>query len=337
MKGARSNESSPSSTLNLRIPTWTSAEGAKATLNGKPLSLPPPGNLSITKNWTSSDIITLDLPLSLRTEAIKDDRAEYASVHAILYGPYLLAGLSRGDWDINTTSTGSLSDWITPIPSDYNSHLISLSQTSGNGTFVLANSNQSIIKMEKCPEAGTDSAIKATFRLISRPTSKVFSEPKEFIGQSVMLEPLDYPGTLMKHWGKDESIVVETFSDESGSSEFRLVSGLDGKDDTVSLESEDHEGCFIYSGVDYEPGLGVKLGCSGEYPDDDDAFKQAASFKLETGISQYHPISFVAKGGSERNFLLVPLYSLRDESYTVYFNIHGIGLPPESEHRLWDH
>ncbi|XP_031100479.1 uncharacterized protein LOC116004529 [Ipomoea triloba] len=331
-------ESSPPSTLNLRIPTWTSAEGAKATLNGKPLSLPPPGNfLSITKNWTSSDIITLDLPLSLRTEAIKDDRAEYASVHAILYGPYLLAGLSRGDWDINTTSAGSLSDWITPIPSDYNSHLISLSQKSGNGTFVLANSNQSIIKMEKCPEAGTDSAIKSTFRLISRPTSKVLSEPKELIGQSVMLEPLDYPGTLMKHWGKDESIVVETFSDESGSSEFRLVSGLDGKDDTVSLESEDHEGCFIYSGVDYEPGLGVKLGCSGEYPDDDDAFKQAASFKLETGITQYHPISFVAKGGSERNFLLVPLYSLRDESYTVYFNIHGIGLPPESEHRLWDH
>nr|GMD17792.1 uncharacterized protein LOC109235257 isoform X2 [Ipomoea batatas] len=309
-------ESSPSSTLILRIPTWTSAEGAKATLNGKTF---------------------VSATTSLRTEAIKDDRAEYASVHAILYGPYLLAGLSRGDWDINTTSTGSLSDWITPIPSDYNSHLISLSQTSGNGTFVLANSNQSIIKMEKCPEAGTDSAIKATFRLISRPTSKVLSEPKEFIGQSVMLEPFDYPGTLMKHWGKDESIVVETFSDESGSSEFRLVSGLDGKDDTVSLESEDHEGCFIYSGVNYEPGLGVKLGCSGEYPDDDDAFKQAASFKLETGISQYHPISFVAKGGSERNFLLVPLYSLRDESYTVYFNIHGIGVPPESEHRLWDH
>lgn len=259
-----------------------------------------------------------------------DDRAEYASVHAILYGPYLLAGLSQGDWDISTTSTGSLSDWITPIPSDYNSHLISLSQESRNGTFVLANSNQSIIKMEKFPEAGTDSAIKATFRLISRPTAKVFSEPKEFIGQSVMLEPFDYPGTIMTHQGKDESIVVTTFSDENDSSEFRLASGLDGKDDTVSLESEDHEGCFVYSGVD----LSVKLGCNAE--SSDDAFKQAASFKLQTGISQYHPISFVAKGGSERNFLLAPLYSLRDESYTVYFNIHGIELSPESELRLSD-
>jgi hypothetical protein len=39
-----------------------------------------------------------------------------------------------------------------------------------------------------------------------------------------------------------------------------------------------------------------------------------------TPLRQYHPISFVAKG-LRRNFLLEPLYSLRDEFYTVYFNL----------------
>jgi len=35
-------------TLNFRVPTWTSLDGAKAILNGETLSLPTPGvNLSL--------------------------------------------------------------------------------------------------------------------------------------------------------------------------------------------------------------------------------------------------------------------------------------------------
>lgn len=34
---------SKSSSLNLRIPTWTQSNGAKATLNGQSLTLPAPG------------------------------------------------------------------------------------------------------------------------------------------------------------------------------------------------------------------------------------------------------------------------------------------------------
>ncbi|TMW88862.1 hypothetical protein EJD97_017971 [Solanum chilense] len=308
------------STLNLRIPSWTHSSGAKATLNGKDLSLPTPGNfLAITKTWGQGDKITLELPMILRTEAIQDDRPEYASVQAILYGPYLLAGHSSGDWDIETKSTTALSDLITPVPADYNSDLISLMQESGNSTFVLTNSNQSI-QMEKYPEAGTDAAVSSTFRLISLDKSSVKpSQHKDIIGKRVMLELFDLPGMFISHQGQEQSLGIAASSDDGGSL-FRLTAGLDGKDNTVSLESEAEKGCFIYSSVDYQSSSTVKLSCNSK--SSDAGFKQASSFKLGDGISEYHPISFVAKG-AKRNFILSPLLSFRDESYTVYFNIQS--------------
>ncbi|KAL3828163.1 hypothetical protein ACJIZ3_016965 [Penstemon smallii] len=301
------------STMNLRIPLWTYSNGARMSLNGQDIPLANPGNfLPVTRNWSPGDKITLELPMSFRTEAIKDDRPQYSSLQAILYGPYLLAGLTDGDWDIKA-KPDSFSEWITPIPSEYNSHLISLSQETGNSTFILMNSNQSI-KMENFPESGTDSAVSSSFRLILKnPTSEKYSNPKDAIGKLVMLEPLNFPGMFVVHNGEERSVGVS----DSGGSVFRLVDGLDGKDGSVSLEPEERKGCFVYSGVDYTAGKSVDLGCNND--SSDVGFNQAASFTLRKGLSEYHPISFVAKG-VQRNFLLVPLLSLRDESYTVYFN-----------------
>ncbi|KAH9741132.1 proline-tRNA ligase (DUF1680) [Citrus sinensis] len=306
--------------LNLRIPTWTSSNGAKATLNGQDLPLPSPGNfLSVTKTWSSDDKLTIQLPLTLRTEAIQDDRPEYASIQAILYGPYVLAGHSIGDWDITESAT-SLSDWITPIPASYNSQLITFTQEYGNTKFVLTNSNQSIT-MEKFPKSGTDAALHATFRLILNDSSgSEFSSLNDFIGKSVMLEPFDSPGMLViQHETDDELVVTDSFIAQ-GSSVFHLVAGLDGGDRTVSLESETYKGCFVYTAVNLQSSESTKLGCISESTEA--GFNNAASFVIEKGLSEYHPISFVAKGAN-RNFLLAPLLSLRDESYTVYFDFQS--------------
>ncbi|KAL3647607.1 hypothetical protein CASFOL_008575 [Castilleja foliolosa] len=300
-----------SSTLKLRVPLWTHSNGSKASLNGEELPLSAPGNfLSITKSWRTEDEISLDLPLILRCEAIKDDRTEYASLWAFLYGPYLLAGLSSGDWNIKIEPNTSLSDYFTPIPSDYNSHLITLAQEFENSTYVLTNSDN-LLKMDKKPEPGTDNALKATFRLI-------VENPEPETGKLVKLELFDFPDTFFSHDGDSKVLGVSDFSsDGKSSSVFRLVAGLDGKNGTVSLESDRENGCFVYSGLVNGPGLSVKLNCSsGSF---DAEFRQATSFLLQDGISKYDPISFVAKG-VERNFIVVPLLSLRDESYTVYFN-----------------
>ncbi|KAF8396116.1 hypothetical protein HHK36_017728 [Tetracentron sinense] len=308
-----------SSTLNLRIPLWTYSNGAKAALSDRNLPLPNPGNfLSITKKWSPTNKLTLELPISLRTEAIQDDRPEYASIQALLYGPYLLAGLSSGDWDIKTGTASSLSDWITAIPATYNSHLISLAQGSSNASYVFTNSNHSIT-MEKFPESGTDSAVHATFRLIPKDVNfSHFSLPMDAIGESVMLEPYDLPGMVVVQQGPNDNLAVANAASGKRLSVFRVIAGLDGKANTVSLESESLKGCFVYSGVNYNAGTSIKLSCQSGSADA--GFQQAASFTLKEGMSEYHPISFVAKG-TNRNFLLAPLLSLRDESYTVYFNI----------------
>uniref|UniRef100_A0A0D3EFX0 Uncharacterized protein n=1 Tax=Brassica oleracea var. oleracea TaxID=109376 RepID=A0A0D3EFX0_BRAOL len=91
------------STLNLRIPVWTNSEGAKVPLDGQSLKVPASGNfLSMKQNWKSGDQVTMELALSIRTEAIKDGRPEYSSLKAILYGPSLLAGHTSKNWSITT-------------------------------------------------------------------------------------------------------------------------------------------------------------------------------------------------------------------------------------------
>lgn len=303
------------STLNFRLPSWTRLDGAKGILNAETLSLPTPGNfLSITRQWSASDKLTLQLPLTTRTEAIKDDRPEYASVQAILYGPYLLAGhTTGGDWDLKTGADNA--NWITPIPATYNSQLVSLFQDFGEPTFVLANSNQSLA-MQKLPESGTDSAVQATFRLVLQESSPKFSALADTKDRPVVLEPFDLPGMNVIHQGADKPLLIADSSNGGPSSVFLVVPGLDGRNETISLESQSNKGCYVYSGI--SSNAGVKLSCKS---DSDATFNQATSFVSREGLSQYHPISFVAKG-AKRNFLLEPLFSFRDEHYTVYFNIH---------------
>ncbi|XP_052733858.1 uncharacterized protein LOC108340425 isoform X2 [Vigna angularis] len=308
---------SASSTLHFRLPSWTSPDGAKGVLNGESLSLPTPGSfLSITRQWSASDKLTLQLPLTVRTEAIKDDRPQYASVKAILYGPYLLAGhISGGDWD-DLKIEANDADWILPIPASYNSQLVSFFQDFEKSTFVLANSNQSFA-MQKLPESGTDLALKATFRLVLKESSSKFSTLADANDRSVMLEPFDLPGMNVVHQGADKPLLIEDSSKGKPSSVFVVVPGLDGRNETISLESENDKGCYVYSGL--SSSAGVKLSCKSD-SDSDSSFNQATSFVAREGLSQYHAISFVAKGVS-RNFLLQPLLSFRDEPYTVYFNI----------------
>ncbi|GAU48668.1 hypothetical protein TSUD_87500 [Trifolium subterraneum] len=75
-----------SSTLNFRLPSWTRADSAKAILNTETLSLPAPGNfLSITRQWSASDKLTLQIPLTIRTEAVKGSFARQSMKEYIDY------------------------------------------------------------------------------------------------------------------------------------------------------------------------------------------------------------------------------------------------------------
>ncbi|KAJ0230718.1 Proline-tRNA ligase [Hirschfeldia incana] len=305
------------STLNLRIPVWTNSESAKVSLNGQSLKVPASGNfLSIKQNWKSGDQVTMELPLGIRTEAIKDDRPEYASLQAILFGPYLLAGLTSRDWSITTQAKDGI--WISSIPETHNSHLVTLSQQSGNTSYVLSNNNQTIT-MEVSPAPGTQAAVAATFRLVTADSKgRISSGPEDLIGSQVMIEPFDFPGMLVTQ-ATDSSLAVQGSSPtDKEASSFRLVAGVDGKKGSVSLVLESKKGCYVYSDQTLKPGMKLKLTCDSDASDE--KFKQAASFGLKKGMSEYNPMSFVMNG-VQRNFVLSPLFSLRDETYNVYFSL----------------
>ena len=169
--------------------------------------------------------------------------------------------------------------------------------------------------MYQQPKSGTNEAVHATFRLIRQdPARSNLRLQKHSIGRSVMLEPFDLPGMVIMHQGPNNTLKVSAASSAGAKSVFKVVAGLDGNQNSVSFESRDQQGCFIYS-----DGADVKLACK---ENGGAGFEERVSFTMSRGLREYHPISFVAKGAN-RNFLLEPLLSLRDEAYTVYFNISG--------------
>uniref|UniRef100_A0A0D6R5B9 Alpha-L-arabinofuranosidase B arabinose-binding domain-containing protein n=1 Tax=Araucaria cunninghamii TaxID=56994 RepID=A0A0D6R5B9_ARACU len=339
------------SIVNIRIPLWTTLSGAKVTLNDEKLLLPDPGNfLTIAREWEAQDKLSLFFPVPIRTERIKDDRLKFASVQAILFGPYVLAGMTYGDWDLSVKNENSFSEWVTAVPNSYSSHLFSFCQEGkiseslvpDNNTLVFSQSNDGIF-MKPFPVAGTNNATNATFRIIELiPDPRIREVIKrdmasimDYVGSEVYLEPFAFPGMLVVHNGVDNPLSIISRpnfidGDEHCSAGiciphlpeldavFKVLPGLDGQNDSVSFESASLPNCFLYGATGNLVGQAVQLSCKPSLVDRE--FKHATSFIANAGIAKYHPISFIARG-TKRAYLLSPLMAFRDESYTVYFNI----------------
>ncbi|MET8765089.1 beta-L-arabinofuranosidase domain-containing protein [Lentzea sp. NPDC004782] len=102
-------------TMRLRIPAWTS--GATINVNGVAQDVPatPGSYASLTRSWTSGDVVTLRLPMRVVVQPANDN----PNVVALTYGPAVLAGnygntslSALPSLDVNSvtrTSTSSLS------------------------------------------------------------------------------------------------------------------------------------------------------------------------------------------------------------------------------------
>lgn len=276
-----------------------------------------------------------------------DDRRSYSSLHAIMYGPFVMTGLSTGEWKLG--HLGNLSKWMHPVPAAYRSQLSTFSQdhvTKGqySGPLVMACDNGTAV-MSFVPVDGTNQCGLATFR-VADPLGD-HSQKIAHGKRLVSLELFSQPGRFLKHNGKDSLISAgppncleytavhdelwnqklvknsersKTLGDcPTEDSMFIFLPGLRGKSDTVSFEAASQPGCFLSSSSDATsvPG-GVFLRC--KTSKNDSTFDAMSTFSVQTGVAAYHPLSFIAQG-EYRNFLLAPLNSLRDETYTIYFDI----------------
>lgn len=321
------------------------------------------GFLTITKLW-ANDTLTLHFPITLRTEAIKgmdsqinisslhfpsvstlnyrlnwsfffsDDRPEYASIQAVLFGPHLLAGLTHGKlpvtdsshsndgltagiWEVDATGAASVAGWVTPLHSEtLNSQLVTLKQSIGGRTLVLSVSiADAKLEMQQQPAPGTDACVHATFRAYGQAGGSS-SSSQLLRGPNVTIEPFDRPGMAVTNGlavgcrgGRDTL--------------FNAVPGLDGAPGSVSLELATRPGYFVATapaamGANATTQVVCRANKGGA------AFRRAASFARAPPLRRYHPLSFAARG-TARNFLLEPLRSLQDEFYTVYFSLVSDG------------
>jgi len=190
---------------------------------------------------------------------------------------------------------------------------VTLVQESGGKAFVLSAVNGSLTMQERPKDGGgTDAAVHATFRLIPQgsPGAGAMNSTA-----SVMLEPLDMPGMVVT-----DKLTVS--AEKSSGALLDVVPGLDGSPGSVSLELRARLGCFLVGGG-RRRGKKVEIGCGGVRKRGGDGgagFRRAASFARAEPLRRYHPVSFAARG-VRRSFLLEPLFTLRDESYAIYFNL----------------
>jgi len=78
--------------LHIRVPYWATL-GVEVKVNGRPVDVQakPTSYLTLKREWKDGDRVEVRLPMSLHTHAMPDD----PELAAILYGPCVLAGLTR--------------------------------------------------------------------------------------------------------------------------------------------------------------------------------------------------------------------------------------------------
>lgn len=81
--------------LNLRIPSWV--DKASVSVNGKHQDVAPGGFALLRRNWKDGDQVDLELPLTMRLEAL-DPR--HADTVALMSGPLVLFGLGEHNADV---------------------------------------------------------------------------------------------------------------------------------------------------------------------------------------------------------------------------------------------
>lgn len=108
-------------TVRLRIPAWAQSEAA-IHVNGVPQSAATSkGFATLRRRWKNGDLITLVLPMKLRTEPLPANGTPHSSVRALLFGPTVLFALRepgdvgplrfRGDSLLKAEQTGE-QEWM---------------------------------------------------------------------------------------------------------------------------------------------------------------------------------------------------------------------------------
>ena len=265
--------------------------------------------------------IRLQLPVELHAERLQDSRCKYRDLHALLYGPLVLAGLTSSD-----ELQGRVEDLhasIRPVPLVARQELVSLSGQSGGqheGSSRLGNSEGSrasdplvthlpngalVLKPLRNPgysfpevrRGGSDDANAATFRLVRMENHTValesFGRPNQYVGEA------DAGGGV-------RILLLRTVAAGAKLPRFRRHDGPNGE---VLLESSIQPGAYVTMSPDGDGTLQLAAQSPQSPP---------LPLHVVPSAAEYPPASFWADAYDGRAVLLWPLNEMIDETYTVY-------------------
>jgi hypothetical protein len=333
---ASASSATPRASLIVRIPAWASGAGLSATLNGVPLprdtaSGPTPGEfLVVRRAWRAGDTLALRLPLGagLRAERIADEREPFRRLHALLYGPLVLAALTEGPRALAAAgpTASQLAAASAPVPADARAAMTSLRGCAGNGSpgagLLLAHGHNGGFdtRLVSTPSempgpasrraGGTDEHAAATWRVLALRSGVV------------ALEASHRPGAFLCADGA--TAVLRVAEEDSGDVLAPRVPAcaewtphaLPAPQGATAYESVAARGAFLRAALG--GALAVTAGGGGESDAD-------ACFAHERPMATLPAVAFWARAATPpgRRFLLLPLSDIIDEQYSAYVELQA--------------
>ena len=133
--------------------------------------------LTLRRRWATGDVLKLELPMCVRTERLADARVRYSSLHSVLCGPVVLAGLTHGPRTI-IGDPARPHDWLRPVPASAASELRSLRLGGGGppggasgGYVAVGASGLRVVTSKALPKPPAFNAPDATWRRVCYPSA----------------------------------------------------------------------------------------------------------------------------------------------------------------------
>lgn len=325
----------------IRIPTWAQRGAVTATVNGQAVGdRPSPGAfLSLKRSWAGERLeLTLPIP-GVTCERVRDDRAPFKHLHALLYGPVVLAGLTGPDGErrlvgARGTAEGGVVRSVIPVPQSVrDQHWLSLRITTSSGLWAVSHGPEApdALGFSSLPaempgpatnrRGGTDAHASSTWRIIRVPGS---DDPA-----TMAFESFDRPGTFLQASGVNGDIIltetgpldvgwaIDVPSGLPDSAKFLKwgpmylppeLEGTKGVSDYLTLESAAFPGHFLSSVMPKGNASGVPRLTVAKIPygfgEEKDRFAQASTFNLGEPLATFPTMAFWGRGYNRRNFLV---------------------------------
>jgi len=316
--------------LALRIPGW--AAQARASLDGGASALagdaPQPGRfLIVQRAWAAGEAgLSLELPLgdAVRAERILDDREPFRRLHALLWGPLVLGGLTDGERALGCAGAAGelLRRCVRPVPDEARAQLVSLRAPGAARALLMRNVSagapQALLwapapaerPVARRRSGGSDAAAAATWRMMP------------VADGSVALEALDRPGLFLAPAGE-------------GGGELRLMPGepLDAAEAASPplaarwARSEEGACCLRLESRLY-PGTALAVPTvEGGAPI---PARTAAAAERGEPLARDEPLEtlpdvafWALSAEAGRKVLMIPLSDIIDETYSAYWEINA--------------